>query len=63
MKMSRLHNTGTRWVRRDGRVVVDGHHPAWAGHEGPEMKKRRLHNKIAKKSRQLNYRIAKGVKK
>lgn len=63
MKMSRLHSAGTKWVRRDGLVVRDAHHPAWAGHEEPEMKRRRAHNKVAKKSRQVNYRIAKGVKK
>ena len=55
MKMSRLHGSGTTWIRRDGAVTKDGSHPAWVGHAKKEMLKRRAANKVAKKSRQRNY--------
>ena len=55
MKMSKLHASGTTWRRRTDGAMSDGHHPAWKGHAKKEMLKRRAANKVAKKSRQVNY--------
>jgi hypothetical protein len=55
MKMSQLHNSGTTWISRDKSTTRDWYDPAWKGHATKEMKRRRAHNKVAKKSRQVNY--------
>jgi hypothetical protein len=57
MKMSRLHNSGTNWISRDRSITKDWYHPAWKGHATKEMARRRAANKVAKKSRQVNYAL------
>lgn len=54
MSMSKLHGSGTQWVRRDGRVVRDGGPAQWGGHAGKELARRRKARKVAKAARKRN---------
>lgn len=55
-RMSQLHNSGTTWISRDKSTTRDWYDPAWKGHGDKEIKRRRAADKVARKSRQVNYK-------